>query len=120
MELMSDEVDVSALLRSGVYLLYCGDKVVYVGQSKCPLVRIYTHRSLARKRVPSWLRITGITFDRATVIPCHPDRIDALERGLIAFHRPRHNITHNPSVSRSGSPLAPRPPLNVPVYTQRL
>lgn len=92
--------DVTAILRQGVYLLLREGSVVYVGQSKCMLVRIYAHRNLARKRVPSWLPIKGVTFDSIEVIPCHPDRIDALERGLIALHRPVHNIAHHPDHPR--------------------
>jgi hypothetical protein len=92
--------DVTAVLRQGVYLLYRDGMVVYVGQSKCMLVRIYTHRNLARKRLPAWIPIRGVVFDRVEVIPCHPDRIDALERGLIALHTPIYNRAHNPEPVR--------------------
>jgi len=63
------------------------------------LARIYAHRNLARKRVPSWLPIRGVVFDTVEVIPCHPDRIDALERGLIELYRPVCNRTFNPDPS---------------------
>ena len=87
--------NVTEILRQGVYLLSREGRVVYVGQSKCMLARIYAHRNLARKRVPSWLPIRGVVFDTVEVIPCHPDRIDALERGLIDLYRPVCNRTHN-------------------------
>jgi hypothetical protein len=104
-------IDVSAALRSGVYLLSRDGVVVYVGQSKCPLVRIYTHRSLARKRVPGWLKVRGVVFDTAEVIPCHPDRINALEQGLIEFYKPVYNKTHNPEPVEFPIPiLKPSPP----------
>ena len=86
--------DISAVLRQGVYMLLRGEKVVYVGKSKCMLLRVAAHRSLARRRVPDWLPIRGIVFDNVHVIPCHPDRIDALERGLIDFYQPHHNVQH--------------------------
>jgi hypothetical protein len=88
--------DVTAILRQGVYLLSREGRVVYIGQSRCMLIRIYAHRNLARKRVPHWLPIRGVVFDTVEVIPCHPDRVDDLERGLIALHRPVHNRDHNP------------------------
>ena len=93
---MSAAVDVSVMLRSGCYLLSRDGVVVYVGQSKCPLARIAAHRSLARRRVPRWLPIRGVIFDSVSVIPCHPDRIDAMEQALIEFYRPVNNHTHNP------------------------
>lgn len=114
--------DVTAVLRQGVYLLYRDGAVVYVGQSKCMLVRIYIHRNLARKRLPDWLLpIRGIVFDRVEVIPCHPDRIDNLERGLIALHTPVYNRAHNPepvSLPIAASKLPPRRPS--PFATLRL
>lgn len=109
-------VDITAALGWGVYILYHQGAVVYVGQSKCPLSRIAAHRSLAKRRGPSWLPILGITFDRAEIVPSHPDRIDEMERALIAFHRPRHNIRHNPPSTLP--PTRPRP--SAPIFTHRL
>jgi len=112
-------VDVSAMLRQGVYLLARDGVIVYVGQSKCPLARVAAHRSLARRRVPSWLPIRGVVFDSVSVIPCHPDRIDALERGLIEFHKPVYNKAHNPEPVKYPVPLLkPRPP--AVIFTNRL
>lgn len=93
---MNGAIDITAILRQGVYVLSREGRVVYVGQSKCMLARIAAHRSLARKHVPMWLPIRGVIFDHAEVIPCHPDRIDALERGLIELYRPTGNRQHNP------------------------
>lgn len=103
-------VDVSAMLRMGVYLLSRDGVVVYVGQSKCPLARIAAHRSLARRKVPSWLPIRGFVFDKVEVIPTHPDRIDALERALIEFYKPVGNKTHNPEPVRFPVPILKPPP----------
>lgn len=93
---MGDVVDISAALRPGVYVLYRGGKVVYVGQSQCPLVRIYTHRACSGRKVPSWLTARGVRFDRVEVIPTHPDRLDEAEQALIAFYRPPGNVRHVP------------------------
>ena len=86
-------VDVSAILKPGVYLLRANGVVVYIAKSKCPLAHIAAHRSLARKHTPSWLPLKGIVFDSVEVIPSHPDRIVQLEADLIAVHRPRLNLT---------------------------
>lgn len=85
--------NVTATLQCGVYALVHQGKVVYVGQAKAMLVRICTHRSNARKKVPSWLPATakGIIFDEVHVQPCHPDRIDDLEHALISFYKPKMN-----------------------------
>lgn len=84
--------DVSETLRCGVYALVYQGVVVYVGQSKCMLTRIYSHRNARRsKDLPKWFPIKGIQFDEIHVRPCHPDRIDALERELINLYKPRHN-----------------------------
>lgn len=115
--------DVTAILRQGVYLLSRDGAVVYVGQSKCMLVRIYTHRQLARKKVPHWLPIRGVVFDTVEVIPCHPDRIDDLERGLIALHTPIYNRAHNPEPVRipiAASKLIAQSRLSSPFRNLRL
>lgn len=85
-------LDVTALLRPGIYILRSGGRVVYVGKSKCPLVRIAAHRSLARRRAPTWMPFKGVVFDSVHVIPSHPDRIDALEMDVIAQLQPTQNI----------------------------
>lgn len=112
-------IDISEILKQGVYLLSRENVIVYVGQSKCMLVRIYTHRSLARRRVPSWLPIRGVVFDKVEVIPCHPDRINALEKALIELHTPVYNKAMNPDPSEYPVPClhVPRP---VPSFRQRL
>lgn len=111
-------VDVSVMLRMGVYLLSRDGVVVYVGQSKCPLARIAAHRSLARRRVPAWLPLKGVIFDKVEVISCHPDRINALERGLIELYKPVYNKAHNPEPVKYPVPLLkPRP---VVQFTNRL
>lgn len=87
-------VDISASLRAGIYALVSGGKVVYVGKAKAMLVRVCTHRSNARRKVPAWLPDTakGIIFDEVHIRPCHPDEIDDLEHALINFYKPRYNV----------------------------
>lgn len=90
-------VDVSTVLRAGVYALCWRGEVVYVGKSKSVLGRVYTHRSAARrKEFPSWLPIKGVQFDEFHVIPCRPDQLDAVEREMIDRYRPRHNVHLKP------------------------
>lgn len=112
--------DVTAILRQGVYILSRENVIVYIGQSKCMLARIAAHRSLARRRVPSWLPIRGVVFDRVEVIPCHPDRVDALERGLIELHAPVYNKSHNPEPVKYPVPCLYPPPRPHPIITRRL
>lgn len=84
------------MLRPAVYLLWRQGRVVYVGQSKCPLVRIYTHRSLARQRRVPWIKLRGIVFDKVQLIPTVMDALDSVEQAWIAHFQPVHNIHHNP------------------------
>lgn len=87
-------VDISQALKCGVYALVAKGEVVYVGKSKCMLVRIYSHRNANRKAgtLPSWFPIKGVTFDEVHIQPCHPDNLDNLENQLINRYKPRHNI----------------------------
>ena len=95
--------EISAIMRSGVYILAFKSEVVYVGQSKSMYSRIYTHRNLWNqsrrgKQHPSWLpnSVKGILFDEVWIRPVHVDQLDAVERELIAKHRPKHNHVHKP------------------------
>lgn len=84
--------DVTNLLRGGVYALVYRGEVVYVGKSKTMLVRIYSHRSAAGRRQPPWFPVKGIRFDEVHIQPCHPDRIDDLERRMIELYKPVYNV----------------------------
>lgn len=89
-------VDISATLRSGVYLLCHRGVVIYIGQSKTMLGRIYTHRSMwgrkARANAPDWITAKGILFDEVHVCPCPTDKLDALELAMINLYKPKFNI----------------------------
>lgn len=86
-------VNVSVMLKPGVYALVKDGAVVYIGQSKQPLSRIYAHKSLwGRKKVPGYLPIRGILFDEAHVLPCRVEDLDLVERTLIDLYKPKFNI----------------------------
>lgn len=86
--------NVSEALGQGIYALVAGGRVVYIGKAKQMISRICTHRSNARRKVPTWMPASakGIIFDEVHVMPCHPDQVDDLEHALINFYKPRHNI----------------------------
>ncbi len=86
--------NISDSLGMGIYALVERGKVVYIGKAKAMLVRICTHRSNARRKVPTWMPASakGIIFDEVHILPSHPDQIDDLEHALINFYKPRHNI----------------------------
>lgn len=85
--------NISEALRSGIYALLSKGKVIYIGKSKCMLVRIYSHRNAKSKKgaLPSWFPIRGITFDEVHVRHCHPDAIDRLEFDMINLYKPKLN-----------------------------
>ncbi len=89
---------IGQILRSGIYALVYRREVVYVGQSKTMLIRIYTHRNAwgdkrqgKRRQTPSWSPVKGILFDDVWVRPVAVDQLDAVEREMIAKYRPRYN-----------------------------
>ena len=86
--------NISESLRCGIYALAMKGKVIYIGKSKCMLVRIYSHRNAKSKKgsLPSWFPVKGIAFDEVHVQPCHPDRLDKLEFDMINLYKPRLNI----------------------------
>lgn len=85
-------INASEILRSGVYALVWKGEVVYIGKSKAMLVRIYSHRSAARGKSPSWLPVKGIVFDEVHIRPCSLAVIDELEYQMINLYKPKYNI----------------------------
>lgn len=93
MAMLEGFVNVSAMLKPGVYALIKDGVVVYVGQSIRPLARVEAHRSLwGRKKAPGWLPIRGILFDEVHVMPCLVEQLDEVERALIDLYKPKFNI----------------------------
>lgn len=88
--------DISRVLRSGVYILAHKGVVIYVGQSKGMLSRIYAHRSMwgrkqRAKPAPEWMPIKGILFDEVFVCPCPLDKLDQFEIEMINLYKPKFN-----------------------------
>ena len=92
-------VDISGMLRCGVYALCAKGVVVYVGKSKAMIARIATHRSNYQSKRkgkqserPEWLSaVKGIFFDEVHVYPCALHELDVVERKMIDLYRPRYN-----------------------------
>jgi hypothetical protein len=71
---------------SGVYFLYMGNKLVYVGESVCIITRLMQHQD---KKFDSFKYI----FE-----PDEQRRLK-LERQYIKDHAPMYNIVHNPMIN---------------------
>lgn len=67
------------MIKSGVYLLFLENKIVYVGQSKCPAARIGQHVQNGRK------------FDSAAAIECPTELLSDLESHYIVKYIPEGN-----------------------------
>lgn len=88
-------INVSAILRCGIYALVREGVVVYVGQSKKMLARVSAHKSnWGRKAMPAWMpaSLRGVLFDEVHVLPCRVEDLDRLERALIDLYKPKYNI----------------------------
>ncbi len=97
---MVDEgfVDVSFMLHCAVYALRKRRTVVYVGQTKKPLTRLYSHMNARGKKEP-WkagykTQKTGFSFDEIWIRPCMLSELDALEVEMIRKYQPRYNVKH--------------------------
>jgi hypothetical protein len=105
-------VEISAMLRQGVYLLVHHDVVVYVGKGKVMLGRLYMHRvawgKKSRKAITSVIPPKGMLFDRVFVQPCRNDEIDELEQSLIKKYQPRYNIQHKTTIPADMTGLVAR------------
>ena len=88
-------IEVTPILRAGVYALVREGAVVYVGQSKKPLQRISAHKSnWGRKAMPVWMpaSLRGVLFDQVFVLPCRVEDLDRIEAAMIDLYKPRYNI----------------------------
>lgn len=93
-------IDISAVLRPGVFLLWYNNRVTYVGKARCLLAGIIVHYSINRD-LPSWIPLNRIRFDKIQIIPCDTTKAFALARALIDLHSPTHNRPHNAPSERS-------------------
>src|SRR5882762_505609 len=95
-------LDLSKLLHCGIYCLLRRGEVVYVGKSKKPLVRLYTHlynrgKDMGRSLYPGTgdgprQNGKGINFDGIWFIPCMLGQLDVVELAMIRKYEPRYNI----------------------------
>jgi excinuclease UvrABC nuclease subunit len=88
-------VEVTPILRAGVYALVRDGRVVYVGKGKRMLPRVEAHRgNWGRKSVPAWMPVSmrGVLFDQVFVMPCRVEDLDRIERAMIDLYKPRYNI----------------------------
>ncbi len=93
--MMEGFVDVTPVLRAGVYALVRDGAVVYVGQGKKMIARVEAHRSnWGRKSVPAWMPVSlrGVLFDKVFVLPCRVEDLDRLEAAMIDLYKPKFNI----------------------------
>lgn len=89
-------VDISPVLKAGVYALCAKGVVIYVGKAKNLYSRIYTHRSnwsraRSGKKIPSWMPVKGFLFDEVFIRPCRLEELDALEAEMINAYKPKYN-----------------------------
>ena len=92
-------VNAGWLLQPCVYLLMWRGDVVYVGQSRKPLSRLYTHASAARgiargRRAAGWLADKAIRFDDVWIQPLAAADLNEVEKSLIERYQPKHNKVH--------------------------
>lgn len=72
-------------LHSGVYFLFKGDELVYIGQSVSVHSRVETHRSLRL-----------IDFDAYAFHACERDQLKRIEAIQIRHYKPKYNIQQPP------------------------
>lgn len=90
-------IDVSALLRPGVYILRRSGQVVWIGAAKVPLTRIHGHNDHRRgEPAPSWLPWKPVKFDSVELRPCLIDdlaaKLDEVRAELRWSEPVRHNV----------------------------
>ncbi len=71
------------VIRPGVYLLFWGEEIVYVGQSIHPYGRIHQHDKEKLK-----------SFDSFRILHCREKHLNYWERKLIRRFDPKYNRTH--------------------------
>lgn len=91
---------VDAILGSGVYALVFYGEIVYVGQAKRLLHRIYQHKNAWERArqgmIPPKSRARAIRFNGVMILPVKEVDLDRVEKEMIARYRPRHNRQNVP------------------------
>ena len=115
-------IDVTPVLRCGVYALVRDGAVVYVGQGKKMIARVEAHRSnWGRKSVPAWMPVSlrGVLFDNVYVLPCRVEDLDRIEAAMIDLYKPKFNIKLKAPTPLTRQPLtAIRGDLSIPINFQ--
>lgn len=104
-------IEVTPILRAGVYALVRDGVVVYVGQGKKMLARIEAHRSnWGRKSVPAWMPVSlrGVLFDQVFVFPCRVEDLDRIEAAMIDLYKPKFNIRLKAPTPLTAQPISMR------------
>ena len=70
------------IFRPCIYILFDGDEIVYVGQSKSPYSRLSSHQRDKH-------------FNAVRLLPCLKHRMSYWEKKLIKKYSPKLNKTHN-------------------------
>jgi hypothetical protein len=76
------------LPTSGVYLLWNGSQLEYVGQGGHGPLRVGEH---IRDRDPKYTGYKGWSFDAFTFVPCEKSEMNELELSYIRLLNPRYN-----------------------------
>ena len=81
---MAGFCDISVALAPGVFVLYRGERAIYVAWARVPISAIEAHRGFNAMMAESFAG--GLRFDRAEIFPCGPDRAKPLVASLRQFH----------------------------------
>lgn len=81
---------------SGVYFLFDGDELVYVGESGDIYGRVQSHRAVAQTG--------GKKFDHAAFMEYPAEQRKKVEASYIRKYRPKYNFVHKPWVFASKAP----------------
>lgn len=89
-------IEIGQALKAGVYLLTYKSEVVYVGQSRDLLRRLYEHRLnylrwKTKKKGHPYSQAKAILFDGIQILPCNIHDLDRLERQYVALYQPKLN-----------------------------
>lgn len=115
LDLLPGAINISGILRPGVYILHHHSRVVYIGKARCLLAAICNHRlALTSATLARLFPHRRIPFDGIEIIPCAADRAIPLAAALITLHQPRYNL-HPPRplptpVGLDRPPSPPTPP----------
>lgn len=98
-------LDISKLLHCGCYALLKKGEVLYVGKSKKPIIRLYTHFSNRGKVLGKNLwggyrgpvaNDKGVNFDGVWFWPCMLGQMSIIENHLIRKYMPKYNVQGKP------------------------